>query len=286
MTINKQIEKNLLLRIGTAIVGVPIVLAMVIFSKDSFLLFCAVLSIAGIWELIKLSGHQKPLSAVGFALLPGITLWLSLLICSPHPEKIQDWLFITCLALFLVNALSMLFHKNIKDSFYRLSIYSLGGIYILSPFVLLYRLGFSFTGNFIFYVPLGILLLVWCSDTMAYVAGRLTGKHKLMPSVSPSKTWEGAIGGFLCTLMLAWFLEYTWTQALFNWWEAGLIIGIFCPLGDLIESRIKRTLKIKDSGGLLPGHGGILDRFDGFLFSVPALYLWLSFNERLVFWFP
>ncbi|PJJ48445.1 phosphatidate cytidylyltransferase [Hymenobacter chitinivorans DSM 11115] len=119
-----------------------------------------------------------------------------------------------------------------------------------------------------------LLFLVWCSDIGAYAAGKTFGKHKLAPSISPGKTWEGAIGGFLLTLVMGWALGF-WLldMTLAYRLVAAGTVAIFGPLGDLAESMLKRSVDVKDSGTIMPGHGGLLDRFDAFLFILPVLAL-------------
>jgi phosphatidate cytidylyltransferase len=111
---------------------------------------------------------------------------------------------------------------------------------------------------------------------MAYVSGRLFGKHRIWPSLSPGKTWEGSIGGALFTLLLGWiFSRYYVELAAWEWMVFALIVVVFGSLGDFLESWVKRTAEVKDSGNILPGHGGILDRFDSFLFAVPAVTVYI-----------
>jgi len=131
--------------------------------------------------------------------------------------------------------------------------------------------------------PLLVLSLVWINDTFAYVAGNLIGKHKLTPHLSPGKTWEGFIGGLGFTLLGGWVVyRVTGEFASGTWIFLSLIIGVFGLMGDLFESRLKRRINVKDTGTLLPGHGGILDRFDSLLFAAPMVMLILiiiSFNK-------
>ncbi len=119
-----------------------------------------------------------------------------------------------------------------------------------------------------FQIPLGMLLLIWMADTAAFFAGKFFGKHKISEKVSPNKTWEGFVGGILGNLVLAFFLEIYWKQS-FSWYLIGLTTVPVGLVGDLVESMFKRSRNIKDSSGLLPGHGGFLDRFDGFYFVIP-----------------
>jgi phosphatidate cytidylyltransferase len=126
------------------------------------------------------------------------------------------------------------------------------------------------------------LLLVWGCDTGAYVVGSVIGRHKLWPRISPGKTWEGAAGGLIAAVALAiafgnWAGELTLAQRTI----AGLLAGLFAQIGDLAESLMKREASIKDSGGTLPGHGGILDRLDSVVLAVPSLYYWLHLSMRM-----
>jgi len=125
---------------------------------------------------------------------------------------------------------------------------------------------------------LGIFGLLWMADSGAYFAGRSIGRTKLMPSVSPKKTWEGLAGGLLASAALAWILSASLTQFTRNeWLMLAISTTLAGTLGDLAESRLKRSLELKDSGSLLPGHGGFLDRFDGFFLAAPVNYLLVEF---------
>lgn len=126
-----------------------------------------------------------------------------------------------------------------------------------------------------------LFVLIWSSDTFAYLAGRLFGKHKMAPSISPKKTWEGFSGGVLLTLVLSFFVEKYYPELRGNWIVVGFLISIFAPLGDLVESRLKRIFSVKDSGAVIPGHGGILDRLDSFIICTPVLYLYFVL-EKLI----
>lgn len=118
--------------------------------------------------------------------------------------------------------------------------------------------------------------MLWTNDTGAYLAGRFFGKHKLFERISPKKTWEGSIGGGILTIGVAFILSVYFTNLdQTNWIVLAILVAVFGGLGDLVESMLKRSLNIKDSGNLLPGHGGILDRFDGLLLSIPFIYSYL-----------
>jgi phosphatidate cytidylyltransferase len=121
---------------------------------------------------------------------------------------------------------------------------------------------------------MGIFWLIWTNDTMAYLIGSQIGRRKLFERISPKKTWEGTIGGAICTVLMAWAISLYFNDfSTAQWLAVGAMVGIFGTLGDLVESMLKRSIGVKDSGTLLPGHGGLLDRFDSFLFVV--VWVWV-----------
>ncbi len=124
-----------------------------------------------------------------------------------------------------------------------------------------------------------LFVLIWSSDTFAYLTGKFFGKHKMAPKVSPKKTWEGFAGGVILTLILGFFVEKYFPELRGNWMIVGLLISIFAPLGDLVESQLKRSFAVKDSGNIIPGHGGILDRLDSFIICAPVIYLYFILEK-------
>ncbi len=126
---------------------------------------------------------------------------------------------------------------------------------------------------------LAFFVIQWSNDTGAYVTGRAFGKHKLFERISPNKTWEGAIGGGVFALIAGFIFAYTTESNVIHWLVISLLIVVFGTLGDLTESQIKRSVGVKDSGNILPGHGGVLDRFDGVLFSAPFVLTYLHLFE-------
>lgn len=137
------------------------------------------------------------------------------------------------------------------------------------------------SGPYHYGIVLGFLVILWINDTGAYLVGSLIGKHKLFERISPGKTWEGSVGGALFALLAAWGLSFIFKQLDgLQWMILALLIIISGTLGDLVESMLKRSLGIKDSGNVLPGHGGLLDRFDAVLLSAPFVFVYLAFFCR------
>ena len=159
-------------------------------------------------------------------------------------------------------------------------------MYVVLPFSLLNMLAFRAAPEGIMYIytlPLSVFVFLWVNDTGAYCCGSLFGKHKLFPRISPGKSWEGSIGGgvfVLAAAALVWYLTDSYDMNptgmdMWEWMELGLVVVVFGTWGDLVESLFKRTLGIKDSGNILPGHGGMLDRFDSSLLAIPAAVVYL-----------
>jgi phosphatidate cytidylyltransferase len=156
-----------------------------------------------------------------------------------------------------------------------------GWLYVVLPFGMIHNLAFV-GGSYNYGLLIGYFALLWSNDTFAYLSGKWLGKHKLYEKVSPGKTIEGTLGGFVCCMAAAWLISLcsdTLTTA--QWMLAGAIVSLFATLGDLIESHIKRSVGVKDSGTLIPGHGGVLDRFDGMIASLPMLIFYLKFVLHL-----
>jgi phosphatidate cytidylyltransferase len=126
-------------------------------------------------------------------------------------------------------------------------------------------------------IIIGFFILLWANDTGAYLTGMALGRHKLMERISPKKTWEGFIGGIIIASLVAWFLS-DWLGVVdkIHWVVIALIVSVAGTYGDLIESMLKRSTGVKDSGKIMPGHGGFLDRFDSAIVSFPLVYLFIS----------
>ena len=163
----------------------------------------------------------------------------------------------------------------------------LSQLYIALPFSMINVLGFELTQDglschYNMLIPLCVFIFLWLNDTGAYCSGSLFGKHKLFPRISPGKSWEGSIGGGILVMIVAGFIGYyanenghTSQLPILGWVGLGLTVVVFGTWGDLVESLFKRTLGIKDSGKIMPGHGGMLDRFDSSLMAIPASVVYL-----------
>jgi len=160
-----------------------------------------------------------------------------------------------------------------------------GFIYVAVPFSLLNFIIFpGYPEKPVFSPELitGIFFVMWAYDSGAYLCGSAIGKHKIHKKISPNKTWEGLMGGTVLAVIMGVANTYLFkTTEISDWIIIILITVIFGTLGDLFESKIKRRLMVKDSGNWLPGHGGLLDRLDSFLFIIPVIFVWLTFSGKL-----
>lgn len=185
--------------------------------------------------------------------------------------------------LFLLACFTIMFSSN--ELYIEFGKATVAVIYIAVPFGLALTIPTVFLDSGVEIISneiLFIFILIWLSDIMAYVFGSLWGKRPLVPKISKGKTWEGAIGGFIFTIGFGFILnEYIFPDSRVNWLAIGLIVSIAAPVGDIIESKLKRCFNAKDSGKLIPGHGGFLDRLDSFIFVVPMVYFYLLLNQVL-----
>lgn len=168
-------------------------------------------------------------------------------------------------------------YKKTDAPFNNIAYTFLGFFFTILPFCFFHEIAFMH-GGFNFHFPLAFLLLLWANDTGAYLAGMNFGKTKLFERHSPKKTWEGFLGGMFITILVSLLIAHYFTEIGWkNWVSVAVLISGFGTLGDLIESMLKRSLNVKDSGTILPGHGGLLDRFDGLLLSAPIVFTYLYF---------
>ncbi len=239
-----------------------------------FGLFCLIVLLGTdeFYSLVKKSKTINPLRFWGLITNLTSIILMGLVILNNLPIKL---LVIPLLMIFMSFIFELYRKKN--HPFINIAYTILPVLYIAIPFAMLFHLGFYNSKDYSYQIILGFFFLLWTSDTGAYLSGRFFGKHKLFERISPKKTWEGTIGGTILTVGIAYVLSIYFTDlSLTNWVVIGMLTAIFGGLGDLVESMLKRSLNIKDSGNILPGHGGILDRFDGLLVGIPFIYTYLQ----------
>lgn len=262
----------------TGLIFVVIVIAAITVNAWLFHFLFGLVAVVGLTEFYTLFEKSKisPNKIVGVLL--GLSIYTSG-IYSLYVENGTKYFYGFILFSFGLIAFNELYRKK-QNPFENIGITLLGMIYLIMPmFLLNTMIDFDPTTGEIVNntVVLSLFILVWSSDTFAYIVGRSFGKHKLLERVSPKKSWEGFFGGLFMSMVAGYLIAVIAGQNEFQFMFYGLIIAIFGTLGDLVESMLKRSLKIKDSGKILPGHGGILDRFDAVLFVIPIIYYFHAF---------
>lgn len=269
---------NLLLRTLTGIVFVAAIIGSILLGRIAFSILFLVFNVLTLIEFYKLidarpkTGIQFKTGIVGGSALFALTSLVAM-------DYIYGKWLLALLLIPLFSITNELFSKHNKP-FDNISKTLSGIIYISVPFALLnffYNPSFI-TGNTHQNILLGFFLILWTYDSFAYLSGVSFGKHKLFERISPKKTWEGTLGGFVVGMIVSWVLSIYFADLnLIQWLSVGLITIVFGTFGDLAESMIKRSMNVKDSGKLLPGHGGLLDRFDAALLAAPAVFVYLVF---------
>ena len=288
--------KNFIVRTITGIIFVAAIVASFLRPEAMVLLFSIVTGMT-VWEFTGLVNEREHVTVNRFiSTVAAVYFFYAMTyFCSDlYGGAAKSVVFIPYLVTIIYMLIAELYLRQddpIQDWAYTM----LAQMYIALPFSLLNVLAFTATPNgqvaFNTLLPLSVFIFLWVNDTGAYCVGSLLGRHKLFPRISPGKSWEGSIGGAVFVLLAAWGIgwldnmqvaDMDHASTLFmgmlsipEWLGLGLVVVVFGTWGDLVESLFKRTLGIKDSGNILPGHGGMLDRFDSSLLAIPAAIVYL-----------
>lgn len=278
--------KELVIRAITGTIFVTVLIGAIVWNKYSVAALFFVVSILGLLEFFKLmeKGGFKPKKSVSSfvgAIIYGIIVYFSFGFCN-----FSYLLFIFPLLVLLV--VIELFRKS-ETPVSNFAFSVVGVMYVVIPFSILNFFAYSspyeeileIEGRYDYIFLLGFFVIQWASDTGAYLTGSMVGRTKLFERISPNKTWEGAVGGAIIALITGFLFAHYTESSILHWMVSSLLIVVFGTLGDLTQSQIKRSTGVKDSGNILPGHGGILDRFDGVLFSAPFVLAYLHIVDLL-----
>jgi len=268
---------SLRLRIASGLLFVPLLILLARAGGVAFLAFVMLQVFLGLTEFYRMMRAKdlKPQSAVG------VVTALLLLVGAYRPDRMPVDLVVTCAILVVLGFALGHPHKNSAES---LAATGFGVLYVgwLSAHLVLlrelpWRAGTDYASGAAF--VLLAFLLTWSCDTGAYAFGRAFGRTPLWRQVSPRKTVEGSIGGFACALAAAWIAHFTFARFLrpLDACLLGVLVGVFAQVGDLVESLLKRDARHADSSDLIPGHGGVLDRFDSLYFGAPIVFYYLKY---------
>ena len=275
--------KNFIVRTITSVFFVAAIVTSFLNPRAMTLLFSIVTGMT-IWEFAGLV-NDRPFISINRFICTVSGVYLFLAMAGYNSGLTPATVFIPYLVSNIYLMLAELYLKA-KYPINNWAYTMLSQLYIALPLSLLNVLAFRSNGydiQYTYLMPLSVFVFLWINDAGAYCVGSLLGRHKLFPRISPGKSWEGSIGGALLVVaaaVLIWYYTDLYDVndlglTAYEWAGLGLVVVIFGTWGDLIESLFKRTLGIKDSGNVLPGHGGMLDRFDSTLMAVPASVVYL-----------
>jgi len=275
--------KNFIVRTITGIIFVAVLVASFLRPEAMVLLFSIITGLT-VWEFTGLVNRRPGVAVNRFiSTVAGVYFFFAMTyFCSDvYAGVAKSVVFIPYLVTIIYLLVAELYLKQ-EDPINNWAYTMLSQMYIALPFSLLNVLAFNATNQgfvaFNTLLPLSVFVFLWLNDSGAYCVGSLIGRHKLFPRISPGKSWEGSIGGAIVVLAAAWAISQYLDQEMLTlpeWMGLGLVVVVFGTWGDLTESLFKRTLGIKDSGNILPGHGGMLDRFDSSLMAIPAAVVYL-----------
>jgi phosphatidate cytidylyltransferase len=261
--------RNLFKRIFSGIVYILIFISAILFSKESYIVLIALFGFLCIWEFSKMVALKNYAAYLFFPFL--------LFLLMKRQESFATTIVLIITLLSSSSLIYQLFtNKEIKFTNERSKL----GVtirYVIFSMCFLILLPF-YENSFHPSLMIGILSIIWVNDSFAFLIGKNFGKNKLFPSVSPKKTVEGLLGGLVFSLLAGLFIsKINLDFSLLNWLIIAVIVSLIGTIGDLVESKFKRQANIKDSGNIMPGHGGILDRLDSLLFAAPFVYLYINF---------
>lgn len=267
--------KNLITRTLSGAIYVVLILVSIFWGPMafSFLLFVfLLLSLREFQILAKRGGYQLPEFLIYFIGIISFGL-IALFSLGYIPLKFLTIIIPLVFLLFIFEL-----YGKLKNPIQNISYSILALIYIVMPLSLMNFFFVKLEGAETYHkeLVLAFFVIIWVDDTFAYLSGMLLGKHKLFKSISPNKTWQGTIGGALFSLVAAWIFSifFPWLDVT-TWLAFASVLIIFGTFGDLVESMFKRRLGVKDSGDIMPGHGGILDRLDSVLIAAPFIFVFI-----------
>ena len=261
-------------------VYILLLLASILYSTESFLILFGVFLIISLFEFCNLIQVDKLIPV-----LAGTSLYVLVTFFSNYNESkssdIQtlDIILLSSTLLISIKCIVFLFDNNIQSvSTLSKYLYLLG--YITLPFVFITKISFG-VNDYNPKIIIGLFILIWTNDTFAYIVGKSMGKHKLFEKISPKKTIEGFFGGLIFAIFAGYLISIYLIKpsaqfsdkSILIWMIIAAIVGVIGTIGDLIESKFKRIAGVKDSGKIMPGHGGVLDRLDSVIFVAPFIFL-------------
>ena len=276
---------NLITRTVSGIFFVAVMVGAILYDAKTFIVLFGIITALAVWEFCTLVNNKRELQVNRLiSTAAGLYLYLAMMsFCTGASGAAIFIPYLITLMYLLISGLYMRSPRSLENWAFAFA----SQLYIALPFALMYVLAFRMQNGvdgmsglaYIPALPLGLMIFLWTNDMGAYCFGSMLQRFvpfKLFPSVSPHKSWIGSIGGGLVTVIAAVIMSRYFTfMPPVQWVGMALVVVVFGTWGDLVESLLKRNLGVKDSGRFLPGHGGVLDRFDSSLLAIPAVVLYL-----------
>ena len=269
-----MLMNNFVKRTLSGFLFVTLVIGSILLSQLTFVLFFALICGWAVFEFHKLSNKQPSITVNPWlSFLGAVLLFICSFISASHQWHYPVY---PIYGFYVILVLIFELYRKKQNPLHNWAYFILGQVFIALPFSLLNFI--LFVDNWKPLILLSVFVTIWVNDTGAYLTGVTLGKHRMFERISPKKSWEGFVGGALAAILSGYIFSLFIPQiSLINWFLFSEIIVVFGTFGDLIESLMKRTLNVKDSGNVIPGHGGLLDRFDSMLLAAPAIWIYLSF---------
>ncbi|SFT51838.1 phosphatidate cytidylyltransferase [Lishizhenia tianjinensis] len=263
---------DILLRSLTGAAFVGLIIGGLYFGEYTTVGVLSLFIVLGLSEFYRLFRNSKTVSPdEKIGMVGGISILFVLIYM--RWEFLDAKYIVLLLPLTFLALIPELFRKS-KSPLSNVAVTVFGWVYVILPLFLVMALKDVEAKEGQWLIPVGMFTIIWSNDTFAYLTGRMIGKNKLFERISPKKTWEGTVGGIVFAMFAGYLFSELTNMSLVFWIPAAFLAAFGAIFGDLFESMIKRSLGIKDSGNILPGHGGILDRFDATLFAAPLFYTW------------
>lgn len=265
---------NIVVRTISGAVFIAIIIGCILWNTLALKICLGAFSLIGLWEFAKMIETKGVKINSTDLFVVGLIFYATLI-----DALYLNFIFKTAIISFM---LVLIWVKEIwanqKNPIEILSYKTFGLLYCMLPFVIMNHINGI---DFLKYPLLFLFLIVWTNDTFAYLTGRFFGKTKLFERISPKKTWEGTFGGIVFSLTVGGLIAHFTNDSYIFWMVGAVIIAIGAIIGDLFESLLKRNLNCKDSGNIIPGHGGVLDRFDAAMFAAPLFLSWIIIFELI-----
>ncbi|MCD4794811.1 MAG: phosphatidate cytidylyltransferase [Bacteroidales bacterium] len=272
-------KKNLIIRSLSAVVFLLVLLSGIILNEYLYISVFTLITIIAQAELYIIFKKQGYNPQMLYGLFVGLVIFILTFLVAK--ELIPPTSYFIAIFLILFLFIFELYHYR-ENHFVSIAFTIFGIVYVVIPMSTLNFIAFAGINQNIYTYEylLAMFIMIWVNDSGAYLIGSIIGKHKLFERISPKKTWEGTIGGLLSTIAATYVVSIFFTGInLFQWLIFAVIVVIFGTYGDLVESQLKRRAGVKDSGNIMPGHGGLLDRFDSTFFAAPMIFLYLKAIE-------